>query len=687
MRRSFVVTVAVFVGFFMMFSLGRVGEADAVKERTIKAATAEGLEIEVTVTPLPANTGAGAGAQYGDVYYSPPPPNVNTWITNLWRYPATFRPRKEMVKDVDYYNAYYRDQKTGLTFYTFNAVQDETWNVAMNLWRPTEDPIWSSARPASWQLLEARYFIFHPTADWGAPCSGGFWLYIGPNVVPLCTGMNGGIISVNITSQCATPGDYDFTVTRSQTGAVLETRTELFTLWEQVPPEDTRLFSQGDYPAANVDNVNTPISVAGCALTASAMVMHYHGDNFGLDPTSSTYATQAVANYNDKVKYKWNAAGESFGAFEIEKPNGNYTRDAAGAIISGFTGDLIFGKADDYTSNVEDMGRIEKLPVVDYLPMEVCAWGPQVLRVKNPPHFVTVLGRTLDAAGVWTWKIHDPGFRGETALTNGYNNTYLGKRLFRHVNDSRGRVPEQMYDIEFQLHSPAELLVTDPDGKMTGLDPISNTWHEEIDNSSYTNLPLMDDTTGLPADMPVIKKVVIVEPIDGEYTIRVTGTGSGDYYINARPYYVDSKIEYETLGGFIPITAGEVHQYSYNFKAYFPPPAEGFTGGYDGGGQRPSDVNKFLRYVRPFDARTRLPAGTQSYKLIVNYGATVDTATFSATLNGKDVTGSFKPAPGAMETVSIPLNPGSNTLILSAEGTIASGRVATDTDRLVFIVK
>jgi hypothetical protein len=38
------------------------------------------------------------------------------------------------------------------------------------------------------------------------------------------------------------------------------------------------------------------------------------------------------------------------------------------------------------------------------------------------------------------------------------------------------------------------------------------------------------------------------------------------------------------------------------------------------------------------------------------------------------------------QTVFVPLRPGSSTLLLSVDGTTASGQVATDADRLVFLV-
>ncbi|MBI5497138.1 MAG: hypothetical protein HY904_19140 [Deltaproteobacteria bacterium] len=62
--------------------------------------------------------------------------------------------------------------------------------------------------------------------------------------------------------------------------------------------------------------------------------------------------------------------------------------------------------------------------------------------------------------------------------------------------------------------------------------------------------------------------------------------------------------------------------------------------------------------------------------------------TFSATLEGANVTPVFHPCPGCVDpvTVTIPGAQGRYTLKLAVDGATSSARVATDTDRLVFHV-
>ncbi|MDF1613792.1 hypothetical protein [Desulfurivibrio dismutans] len=119
----------------------------------------------------------------------------------------------------------------------------------------------------------------------------------------------------------------------------------------------------------------------------------------------------------------------------------------------------------------------------------------------------------------------------------------------------------------------------------------------------------------------------------------------------------------------------DLHKYFY----YIPPL-------FYGKGGRPTDVNKFLGYAQPTEARTELAPGANSYTVHVYYGRTVDPATFSAELNREDISALFSPEPFTDEELEIPLQPGRNTLVLSIEGGRNDGKTARDTDRLVFIV-
>ncbi len=106
---------------------------------------------------------------------------------------------------------------------------------------------------------------------------------------------------------------------------------------------------------------------------------------------------------------------------------------------------------------------------------------------------------------------------------------------------------------------------------------------------------------------------------------------------------------------------------------------------YSGGGQQPAEVNKFLRFAQPLDNRIKLAAGVTSYIVIIYYGQTIIPSTFSATLNGADISSQFHPIPGSAEVVTIPIGPGTTKLHLSVDGTKSSGGKGTDSDTLTFL--
>lgn len=103
---------------------------------------------------------------------------------------------------------------------------------------------------------------------------------------------------------------------------------------------------------------------------------------------------------------------------------------------------------------------------------------------------------------------------------------------------------------------------------------------------------------------------------------------------------------------------------------------------YDGGGQKPVDVNLFLRFASPLSRATQ-QSQPGPFPLVVVWGSTTIASTFHAELDGADVTSLFTAVPGGTGVASFNLTSGRHVFLLSIDGQTASGRVATDTDRLV----
>lgn len=241
----------------------------------------------------------------------------------------------------------------------------------------------------------------------------------------------------------------------------------------------------------------------------------------------------------------------------------------------------------------------------------------------------------------------------------------------------------------------AELFVIDPIGRKTGMDVTKGEVLEEIPCGGYGKESIGDLETGeVSIDVNMFELVAPTDgkaPMDGIYKLNIIGTSVGGFEVTIFAYYdimalpSIKKIDGTTYPGKIDnyeitYSSAPGSQVKVNFVGSSEIPV------FDGKGQRPTDVNKFLQYFNPTQARTELPAGTQNFNLSIIYGNTIKRETFSATLNRNDITSKFDPLSSKLEIVKIPLIQGSNTLVLSVKGLRTDGRVAEDTDRLTFIV-
>jgi len=238
--------------------------------------------------------------------------------------------------------------------------------------------------------------------------------------------------------------------------------------------------------------------------------------------------------------------------------------------------------------------------------------------------------------------------------------------------------------ISFGLHPkyhplcPVEAYVVDPLGRKMGTDPVAK--------KTYNEIPRSAEHGPIGGGNPDDKYLDVIGAVNGDYLVTVVGTGklASKYSMEISAENDDNK-EVEFLIKNINIGQHVVNKYILHYDNKDMKKTL-LSGGFDGGGQRPRDVNKFLSYANPSDSQTDLPAGTTMFPLMIFYGNNAITSTFKASLNGTDITSLFNPMPGNHETININLVSGRNVLSLSTDGNLPS-RVATDTDRLVFIVK
>ena len=74
------------------------------------------------------------------------------------------------------------------------------------------------------------------------------------------------------------------------------------------------------------------------------------------------------------------------------------------------------------------------------------------------------------------------------------------------------------------LYPPAELLLFDPKGRLTGCQPGRKTMFSQIPNSTYENESIDDADSGTPG--PVTKIIDVRNPQSGEYILKIIGVES-----------------------------------------------------------------------------------------------------------------------------------------------------------------
>jgi hypothetical protein len=454
-------------------------------------------------------------------------------------------------------------------------------------------------------------------------------------------------------SQCQTAGTWSAQFTNTTIPV------QNFEMKSEIEGSRIPLQRQSDYPTDSYDETchrNTPgneqvifcpaanpvpaglvrwtIGRKGCYMTDVAMILSYHG-----------FATTPPA----------------LNAILVGLGRAGFSRE----------GGVVPGGATAYATS-HGVTISHPAPSQGSLATNICRYGPQLVRVATlAQRWVTAYGVT--SAGQVL--VRDP--------SAGHNLTSMGPpsdiRLFA---GPQFQFFDQITGMRFTFHSPVEAFITDPMGRRAGFDPITQTAYNEIPNAFYDqNVGDEDDETGLPDPNPS-KTLEVYGDVDGDYLVTVTGTDTGTYDADILAFDLAGNIPSSSLDA-IPTSPGLVQTYLFHFERADATHST-LGGGFDGGGQRPRDVNKFLTYANPSQTSTTLPAGTANFPLIF-YASNIQPASFTADLNGVNVSAQFHPVAGTSETANLPLAPGRNVLKLSVDGQLPT-RVATDTDRLVLQV-
>jgi len=571
---------------------------------------------------------------------------TSTTLGDLYRYPPK---KREWVKMLNK-EAYFRDVFVGQKISIYNAVDGDEW---------TCEAILPDGSVKQWGATR-----FYSSYGGQSNC------FVSPSGWSICGTRNISILWY-ITAQCAPTGTWTFMFYHN--GSFLF--SDQFELFPQIPPylkypnppdpDSVRPYAQINY-SDTYDHINKTIADVGCALTSAAMVLTYHG--FSVNPSE---LNNFLKNYQ-----AWDKTGKvSYPGYS--KGGGVNWKIALDAYSNGEV--KYYGRERKHWRQIITFpgadGRLEK---------DICTYGPQIMRLTPwffGTHFVVATGRDRNKT---TWLIND-SYNGATDIE--INNTkWWWPSDYQDYRKCVG--PEYTYvdswcSLKITFHSPGELVITDPLGRKEGYDPVSETlYYDQISNAAYGDDGLPNYETGQTESEA--KEIDIQVPAEGEYELKVIGTGVGDYALEIIASDREGGFSYKGIEQ-IPISPGIIHTYILNYSRKAGSEIE-VCGVFDGKGQRPRDVNKFLSFSNPTQVTTELPQGITTFDLFIFYDQPIIPETFKAELNRQDITSLFSPSPGGAETVRLNLASGRNTLVLSVDGLLASGRQATDSDRLVFIV-
>ncbi len=186
-----------------------------------------------------------------------------------------------------------------------------------------------------------------------------------------------------------------------------------------------------------------------------------------------------------------------------------------------------------------------------------CAPSSGLPAPKSPGHFVVVTGKTIDSNGIPHYSIIDPGCRSNTSL-DVFNNQFVTRGI---VRDPPGDISQ----LGIAVNSGADLLVTDPNGNLTGRNLNSGDIVQAIPGSAYFSDSMDDDGMGVPA-IDVVRQVPIFQPQQGTYFVQVNGTKLSTYSLSISTFLQDGGAQSAVALGGIE-GPGSTTSYSVQFAS------------------------------------------------------------------------------------------------------------------------
>ncbi len=327
-------------------------------------------------------------------------------------------------------------------------------------------------------------------------------------------------------------------------------------LWTQNPSNfPTRVttadeWSNDDYDlgkATDFGDCGKSIRQCGCAITSSVMVAHYYqidtAQNSSVTPRTLNVWLQSQSDgYFAHGVVNWAAISRYTGYQMVYKPDERYDTSNSNNTPAEYT------RLDGYVNNLQ--------------PVIAKADGVRARGGITRTHFFVVDQKLASTYGVrdpfwFNTKTLNEAHTDNANFVRAYENGFDGLRIFAKGNG----IPIAMSEITLALGSPAELLITDPQGRRTGKTSATSSIFTEIPGSEYYTESI-GDPAGFGTTSVQLKILRIKNP-QPSYILQVTGTGNGSYSLEYLTHGSTTTYEKATS----TISSGSVVQYTITYSA------------------------------------------------------------------------------------------------------------------------
>ena len=296
-------------------------------------------------------------------------------------------------------------------------------------------------------------------------------------------------------------------------------------LWTQVQSDfpsqaQTATWANASYASGTdacggqANNFVATIGRCGCLITSFVMLAHYYG-------IDTDIAGNPVTPLN------MNSWLETNNGYD---PNNNLIWDKAlqylGTLINGRINTRLQYEAVNGHSIITDAANIDNF---------LAQHNPAIFYNNSAGHYLVATSKLTNSQSA-TYALRDPFFYNTQTLNDAQNSSshihaYNNHFDFALIPTKLAQPQPLKRNTTLFLASPAEILVTEPQGNKEGKDPTTSTSYNQISGATYDiQVPILSSDVPLDSSTLHQTKVLRLPSLsNGTYNIQIIGTGSGTY--------------------------------------------------------------------------------------------------------------------------------------------------------------